>query len=82
MYIIELITKDAPYISLGYWGNDSKITTSLSSAMRIESEEDARAICHDIKQKYNGRKYIYAMPWVYGITKDGKLGRRFYELEK
>jgi len=82
MYVIEIITKDAPYISLGYWGNSSTIVRSLSSAMRIESEDDVRATCQKIRRRYNGQKNVYAMPWVYGITSDGKLGRRFYVLEK
>ena len=78
MYVIELITTDAPYISVGYWGAASHhIVRALSSAMRFEKEEDVRLICEHIRREYDGRKYVSLMPWVYGITASGKLGRRF-----
>jgi len=80
MYVIECITKDAPYISLGYWGA-SHLVTSLSNAMVFDGEDEVKMMCQRIRHEYDGKKYVRLMTWVYGITADGKLGRRFHELE-
>lgn len=81
-YVIECITTDAPYISIGYVGKQGKFVGSLKGALRISCEEYVRDYCKQIRKTYNGDKYVSLMPFVYGITKGGKLGERFMELER
>lgn len=80
MYVIECITKDSPYISIGYWGA-FHLVRGLSNAMTFNKENEVKMICQRIRSEYDGKKHVALMPWVYGITKDGKLGKRFMDLE-
>ena len=81
MYIIEVITKDAPYISMGYVG-EPHLVTSLSKAVKFQDEDAVKTMCQCIRREYDGKDKMRLMTWVYGITPDGKRGKRFYNLEK
>ena len=74
-YIIELITKESPYISVGYWDGKS-ISRNISNAKHIEAK-DVKAICKSLRGKYNGKPCAYLMPWVYDM-----YGNRHMELER
>lgn len=81
MYVIECIETDAPYFSLGYWGG-LHLVGAISKAMRFNDEEEVRKACQYIRREYDGNKHVRLMPWVFGITADGKLGKRFMNLER
>ena len=81
-YVIQLITKDAPYILLGYYGGNGKIVRNLATAEKIEDRNEVKEACRRIRVDYNGKKNVYATPWVYDVTSEGKLGVRRFELEK
>ena len=74
-YIIELITKESPYISVGYWDGES-VSRNIINAKRIEAK-DVKAICKSLREKYNGKRCSYLMPWVYDM-----YGNRHMELER
>ena len=73
-YIIEVITKDAPYISLGYVsdcdGKDVNLSREQGAAKFFTDKEELFAAAKVVEEWYKHGK-VYAMAWFYEINPSG-----------
>ncbi len=73
-YIIEVITKDAPYISLGYVsefdGDDVKLAKEQGAAKFFTDKEELFAAAKIINEWWKHGK-VYAMAWFYEVNPNG-----------
>lgn len=77
-YIIELVTKDAPYIALGYVKNTSIENGTLdfgskADALVIEDKETMEKALSLISKHNSDRDKVYVMDWITEVGKDKRL---------